>query len=219
MHVIKGKESSHWYASVSVSVCLNVHLRLLNSFLSLSLSSLGYEIGKCQLTIRHNKGMLIWLMPPANTPNVSPVWNRKLISVCQPFLLMRIMLRRTHTLFEQVVFLFHSLMCYQQFRQQLQFCSNSWTNSISVQIHFHTKKLIYIVIYLWWCRYLQIFLYWILLTANKITRTTQGERWFRHRLKKRKIILGRIFLRTAIKRNKTVILICKFVFKYTRFSK
>lgn len=49
--------------------------------------------------------------------------------------------KNTH---KQVVFLFHSLMCYQQFRQQLQFCSNTWTNSISVQIHFHTKKLIYI---------------------------------------------------------------------------
>lgn len=50
-------------------------------------------MGKCQLTIWHQKGMLIWLMPPANTPNVSPVWKKKLISVCQPVLLMRILLQ------------------------------------------------------------------------------------------------------------------------------
>lgn len=53
-------------------------------------------MGKCQLTIWHKKGMLIWLMPPANTPNVSPVWKKKLISVCQPVLLMRIILQRTN---------------------------------------------------------------------------------------------------------------------------
>lgn len=49
------------------------------------------------LTIWHTNGRLIWLMPPAKTPNVRPVWKRKLRSMCQPFLLMRITLRMVNS--------------------------------------------------------------------------------------------------------------------------
>ena len=56
------------------------------------------KIAKQRLTIWHTKGKLIWLMPPAKTPNVSPVWKRKLRSVCQPFLLMRITLQNMNRL-------------------------------------------------------------------------------------------------------------------------